>query len=81
MSNPSAPPEDYVGVNGPMEALNTLASWLSVAAMQEYWRPYRGSSVVEQCSHPDRATKVMPLIKAANVEVSSKPHCVMLFYY
>ncbi|KAI2959646.1 hypothetical protein CBS147352_10780 [Aspergillus niger] len=72
MSIPSAPPEDYVGVNGSMEPLKTFASWLSEATTQEHWRPYRGSSVVEQCSHPDRATKVMPLIKAAGVETRGK---------
>jgi hypothetical protein len=53
-----------------LEQVDVLATWLRGIPEREYWRPYRGSVAVEQCSHPNRAAKVKGLISAENVHVS-----------
>lgn len=53
------------------EQADALAAWLRQISDDEHWRPYRGSIDIEQCSHPDRITRVRSLISAGNVEVYS----------
>ncbi len=52
-----------------LEQADVLAAWLQQISDDENWRPYRGSVEVEQCSPPDRTSRVRPLISAGNVEV------------
>jgi hypothetical protein len=58
-----------IGRNEALEQVYALATWLQGIPEREYWRPYRGSVAVEQCSHPNRAAKVKGLISAENVHV------------
>ncbi|KFY96763.1 hypothetical protein V500_02313 [Pseudogymnoascus sp. VKM F-4518 (FW-2643)] len=55
-----------------LEQADVLAAWLQQISDDEHWRPYRGSVEIEQCSHPDRTSRVRPLISAGNVETKGR---------
>ena len=54
----------------PLEQAGNLASWL-VGLGDNDWASYEGSTV-EQCKHPARREKIVGLIKASRIEVSSE---------
>jgi hypothetical protein len=51
-----------------LEHANNLVAWLSSLG-EDAWVSYPSSSI-EQCSHPDRKSRIVGLLKAANTEVS-----------
>jgi hypothetical protein len=51
--------------------IDELTAWLQGISETDDWRPYQGSNQVQQCSHPDRTIRVEPLVRSAEIEVSS----------
>lgn len=54
----------------PLEQAGNLAGWL-VGLGDNDWASYQGSTV-EQCKHPGRRERIIGLIKASRIEVSSE---------
>jgi hypothetical protein len=61
-----------------MKEIDELTAWLQGISETDDWRPYQGSNEVQQCSHPDRTIRVEPLVRAAEIKVSSIPRRLQL---
>ena len=49
------------------ELARALAQWLLA---NDRWEKYPGQVGIDACSHPDRASKLVPMIKLMDIEVS-----------